>query len=285
MHQTSPDLDAYLRRIGYRGEGRPGPDECSLRAIHALHVAAIPFENLSPLLGDEVSLDLGALQDKLLARGRGGWCFEHNLLLQQALQAIGFSVRAVAARVRWNVPAGVVNPRTHMLLLVGLDGAYWFAHARSGGITLSAPLRLQAHQPQETPHGRFRIAPEGDAFLLQAELPEGWRTLYAFDLQPQLLPDFELANWYLSHHPRSPFVSNLMAARAEPGRRHALFNNRYTLHHAGGSETRVLEQPDELRQLLTEAFGIRLPSHPALDARLQQLTGAPRHEPTRKESP
>jgi len=274
MHQTSPDLDAYLRRIGYEADGRPGPDEQGLRVIHALHVAAIPFENLSPLLGEEVALDLGALQDKLLARGRGGWCFEHNLLLQQMLQALGFSVRAVAARVRWNAAPGVVNPRTHMLLLVTLNGEDWLADAGFGGMTLSAPLRLQAHLPQETPHGRFRIEPEGAAFLLQAELPEGWRTLYAFDLQPQLLPDFELTNWYLSHHPRSPFVSKLMAARAEPGRRHALLNNRYTLHHAGGSETRVLERPDELGRLLTQAFGIQLPAHPELDTRLRQLTGA-----------
>src|SRR3712207_5841275 len=83
------DLDAYLRRIGCRGP-RPGPDLHALRAIHALHVDAIPFENLSPLLGMEVALDCAALQEKLLAAGRGGWCFEHNTLLQHALTSLGF---------------------------------------------------------------------------------------------------------------------------------------------------------------------------------------------------
>ena len=41
------DLDAYFRRIGYTGP-RTATLE-TLRAIHALHPAAIAFENLDPL--------------------------------------------------------------------------------------------------------------------------------------------------------------------------------------------------------------------------------------------
>ena len=109
MSHASPELDAYLHRIGYRGP-EPGPDLQTLCAIHALHVDAIPFENLSPLLGMDMALDLPALRQKLLADGRGGWCFEHNTLLQHALAELGFTVRPLAARVSWNVPPGVVTP-------------------------------------------------------------------------------------------------------------------------------------------------------------------------------
>ena len=273
MPHASPELDAYLRRIGHRGP-QPGPDLPTLRAIHALHVAAIPFENLSPLLGMDVALDLPALRRKLLADGRGGWCFEHNTLLQHALDELGFTVRPLAARVSWNVPPGVVNPRTHMLLHVELDGEPWIADAGFGGMTLSTPLRLAPHLPQHTPHGRFRLQPLDDGYQLEAELPEGWRALYAFDLRTQLPPDFAMANWYLAHYPQSPFVSRLMAARTEPGRRHSLLNNRYTVHEPGGSMVSVMEQPQALRHLLTDAFGIRLPQHPALDALLARLAGA-----------
>jgi N-hydroxyarylamine O-acetyltransferase len=270
MSHASPELDAYLRRIGYRGP-EPGPDLQTLCAIHALHVDAIPFENLSPLLGMDVALDLPALRQKLLADGRGGWCFEHNTLLQHALAELGFTVRPLAARVSWNVPTGVVTPRTHMLLHVELDGEPWIADVGFGGMTLSAPLRLVPHLPQHTPHGRFRLEPVDDGYRLEAELPEGWRALYAFDLRTQLPPDFAMANWYLAHYPQSPFISRLMAARAEPGRRHSLLNNRYTVHEQGGSMVSMIEQPEALRRLLMESFGIRLPQHPALESLLKRL--------------
>jgi arylamine N-acetyltransferase len=53
------------------------------------------------------------------AIGRGGWCFEHNTLFRHALEALGFSVTSLAARVLWNAPPdSPMGPRSHMLLLV-----------------------------------------------------------------------------------------------------------------------------------------------------------------------
>ena len=103
------DLDAYFARIGYRGARAPTLE--ALTRIHALHVEAIPFENLSPFLGEPVPLDLESLQRKLVAGGRGGWCFEHNLLFSYMLLAMGYGVRRLAARVRWSVPPGTVMSR------------------------------------------------------------------------------------------------------------------------------------------------------------------------------
>jgi N-hydroxyarylamine O-acetyltransferase len=269
MPEPSFDLAAYLRRIGQRGP--LAADAATLSALHALHVAAIPFENLSPLLGEEICLDAAQLQHKLIARGRGGYCYEHNLVFMHALEAIGFTVRGLAARVRWNAPPGVIRPRTHMLLLVGIDGEDWLADVGFGGLTLSAPLRFVPHLEQQTPHEPFRIEPEGDAWLLQARLDGAWNTLYAFDLQRQHLSDYELASWYLSHHPASLFTNNLLAARAAPACRHVLFNTRYTQHRPEGSGSRMLADVEELKQVLQREFLLRLPQHPALDARLQRI--------------
>ena len=117
---SSPfDLDAYLERIGYTGPRTATLD--TLEALHALHPAAIPFENLNPLLGWPVALDVESLQAKLVAGGRGGWCYEHNTLFRHALEALGFSVTSLGARVLWNTPPGSpVGARHHMLLLVDL---------------------------------------------------------------------------------------------------------------------------------------------------------------------
>src|SRR5262249_15051302 len=84
------DLNAYFDRIGYSGARTPTLD--TLRAVVLRHTEAIPFENLDPLLRRPVRLDAASLQRKLVRDGRGGYCFEHNLLLRHALEGLGFAV-------------------------------------------------------------------------------------------------------------------------------------------------------------------------------------------------
>ena len=110
------DLGAYFRRIGFEGDRVPTPDV--LRAVHLRHALAIPFENLDPLLGRPVRLDPPDLERKLVRGGRGGYCYEHNLLLRHALEGRGFRVAGLAARVLWNRPDAAAPARTHMLLRV-----------------------------------------------------------------------------------------------------------------------------------------------------------------------
>lgn len=264
------DLDGYLARIGF--DGRAAPTLEALREIHARHVAAIPFENLAAFLGEPVRLDVPSLQEKLLTPGRGGWCFEHNILLSHVLLAIGFEVRRLAARVRWNVPPGVMTPRSHMLMRVRAEGVDHVVDAGFGGLTLSAPLRLEPHVEQATPHEPHRLLPRGDGFELQAFIGGEWATMYVFDLFEQQLVDYEAANWYLATHPGSQFVKGIIAARAAPERRHALRNTRYTIHHRDGrTDRRFLTSPGEFRATLREAFHVDVPAGEAVDGRLARM--------------
>ena len=128
------DLARYFERIGFRGT--PVPSLEVLRELHALHPEAIPFENLSPFLGEPVKLDVASLEEKLVRGARGGWCFEHNLLFSHMLLAIGFQVTRLAARVRWNVAADVTTARSHMLMLVRIAETDYVADVGFGGLTL-----------------------------------------------------------------------------------------------------------------------------------------------------
>ncbi len=272
--QRPLDLAAYFERIGFGGRASPRLE--TLAALHACHAEAIPFENLAPFLGEPVRLDRASLQEKLVLRRRGGWCFEHNLLFAQVLEAIGFPVRRLAARVRWNVPAGVVTSRSHMLMQVTVEGEPWIADVGFGGQTLTAPLRLVAGIEQPTPHESCRLRPEGSGFVLEAHMPEGWQALYFFELHEQQLADYEVSNWYLAHHPQSQFVNGIVAARAGPDRRHTLRNTRYAIHHRGGAtERREIASVAEFRDVLAGDLRIALPDHPRLDERLAVLLSAP----------
>ncbi|WP_447600353.1 arylamine N-acetyltransferase family protein [Nitrospira sp. Nam80] len=268
---TSNDVDAYFKRIGFDGPRTPTLD--TLQAIQLRHSETIPFENLNPLMGWPVRLDMESLQRKMVQDGRGGYCFEQNLLLKHALDVLGFHVTGLAGRVLWNTSAGVVLPRTHMLLLVDLDGQRYIVDVGFGGVTLTGPLRLELDIEQTTPHEPFRLISIDDEFIEQVKIGGHWVSLYRFDLTEQLLPDYEMANWYLSTHPDSRFVTGLMAARPAPDRRYALLNNQLTVHYRnGGRDRRLITGVADMRETLEQAFHLVLPDAPELDAVLARLT-------------
>jgi N-hydroxyarylamine O-acetyltransferase len=133
------DLDQYLVRIGYSGSLDPTVE--TLCGLHLAHVTNIPFENLDILLGRAISLDLHSLEAKLVACGRGGYCFEHNTLFGAVLESLGFAVTRLAARVRFG--SETIRPRSHMLLSVKLDGEPWLADVGFGAEGLLHSIRLR----------------------------------------------------------------------------------------------------------------------------------------------
>jgi len=261
----------YLQRIGY--EGQAPATLATLQKLLALHTASLPFENFSPLLGEPVSLQLPALQAKLLDSPRGGWCFEHNMLLCSVLQQLGFEVTPLAARVLWKQSSDVRPARSHMLLQVRLPEGLFLADAGFGAVTLSAPLALQIDSVQQTLHGAYRLSAEPDGYSVWALLGDDWSVLYQFDLQPQQLADFDVLCWYLCHHPQSRFLNTITAARLRADGRHTLRDGRYTWRDEGGSviTQRTLSGMADLLHVLQHTFGIVLPESAATNARLQQL--------------
>ena len=264
------DLDAYFQRIGYIGERTPTLK--TLQSIQQHHAQAIAFENLNSFLKEPVPLDLKSLQQKLIHSGRGGYCFEQNLLLGSVLLALGFQVTNLAARVVWNLPEGTIPPRTHMLLLLDIDNLKYIADVGFGGLTLTAPLSLTPDIEQSTPHEPFRLIATDHTYIMQAYIGQEWKSLYRFDLQQQQLADYEVSNWYVSTYPNSLFVTTLIAGRPDEDCRYALLHNQLTTHYLDGrTERRVLSTVTELRTALSDVFGLKLPALANLDSALQQV--------------
>jgi N-hydroxyarylamine O-acetyltransferase len=263
------NLDAYLRRIGY-----DGPREASLRVLarlHALHPAAIPFENLDPLLGRPVSLDSDRLQSKLVFGRRGGYCFEQNSLFRWALEALGFSVTPLLARVVWMAPPErPLGGRNHMLLKVDLGADAYIADVGFGGQLVSAPLKLTPGLEQATAEAMMRLDVDGEALIVKTRLPSGWVSLYRFTLERAELSDYEVSNWYTSTHPTFFLTTNLLAERLSPAVRASLFNRRLTRRYPDGhAEVIDLTSAGDLTRALVEDMGISAPGEvAALFARL-----------------
>lgn len=257
------DLDAYLRRIGYAGPREATLDV--LKAVTTLQPASIVYENIDPLLGTPPLLTLPALQDKLLTRGRGGYCFEQNLLLKEALQALGMQVTALAARVVWMQPPGAPpRSRNHMVLRVeaasGQAGPF-IVDAGFGGNLMNTPLAWELGVAQRSPHAVLRLTQDGEWYTIETLLPTGWAAMYRFTLEPHLPVDYEPLNWFTATHHSSIFRHNLLMERLTPELRTGLFNDRLVLRRPGlAPQVQRIDTRAGFELVMRDHFGLQLPA-------------------------
>jgi N-hydroxyarylamine O-acetyltransferase len=248
------DLDAYIERIGLSGHPR-------LAGVHRAHATTIPFENLDPHRGLAVSLEEGELERKLVQGRRGGYCFEQNMLLKGALEALGARVETMLARVLYGAPPGVVRPRAHLVLRVHAEGTSWLADVGFGLGTLLEPLQFAHGAEGEQSGWCYRLIEREDGELVLQTLEEpAWVDMYEFSSRPSPPIDLEISNWWTATHPRSPFVTGLMLGLYEPsGRRLSLtdFSGQLALVEATPGERCVTPlERGQLPELLAARFSL-----------------------------
>jgi N-hydroxyarylamine O-acetyltransferase len=241
-----------MERVGL--EGRPGIAE-----VHLAHVTSIPFENLDPHRGVPLSLAQEDLERKLLAERRGGYCFEQNLLLKAALEALGMEVEMLLARVRVGAPPGAIRPRSHLLLRVRAEGSTWHADVGFGRGSLFEPIPFGPGPEREQLGRRFRVVEDGAELVLQTAREDGWEDLYGFSPDPVPLVDVEVASWYTSTYPRSPFVTGLIAGIQGIDGSHTMLSDwgglALTEDTPTGNTVTPVEQAD-VPELLAARFGL-----------------------------
>ncbi|GAB7193540.1 hypothetical protein NUM3379_42500 [Kineococcus sp. NUM-3379] len=235
------DLDGYLTRIGLDGPLRA--DAGTLGAVHRAHVARIPFENLDVLLHGGVSVALPDVQDKLVRRRRGGYCYEQNLLLAAALERLGFRVTRLLARVEGH------RARTHLVLRVEAQGRAWLADAGFGSGLLE-PLPLREGAPVRQGGWELRLVRAAGGWRLEECVGGRWQARYAVDAVPQEPADVEMSNHYTGTWPASPFRSRLVLVRKDEREvRRLLGRTLGVLRPDGGQEERVLTDAEVLGEL------------------------------------
>lgn len=88
MKAENFNLTDYLSRIGFDGE--VGADVATLTPLVQKQLRSIPFENTEVQAGRIPSMVPEDIVNKVLGRGRGGYCYEINGVFAMAVTAIGF---------------------------------------------------------------------------------------------------------------------------------------------------------------------------------------------------
>ncbi|RBL87459.1 arylamine N-acetyltransferase [Streptomyces cavourensis] len=265
MQARNFTLSRYLERIGH--DGPVAPDIATVAALMRRQLFTVPFENLDVQAGLGVSLVPEDIVDKILERGRGGYCYEVNGLFAMALQALGIPYRYVAARPMFYP---VKRPRTHMALVVHASGADWLCDLGFGSYGIRAPLALEdLDREVRQDMDRFMLSrTENGDFLLKAWAGGQWQNQYGFDLSPQEWIDFAPANYLNSTHPDAIFVQKrVVVLHAETGRS-ILLGNALKVVGADSVEESTLDEAG-VTEALQGRFGLAVAA-PASSDKMKQ---------------
>lgn len=150
------DVTGYLKWIGFGHTVHH--DRATLAELQQLHLTAVPFENLDIVDGHSVTVDAPINVDKIVAQGRGGWCFELNGAFALLLEALGFRVLRLGAAVLLNGPTRVID---HLALEVQLDRPYLVDVGF--GDSFTNPIDLNVAGPQDGGNGTYELigSPQG----------------------------------------------------------------------------------------------------------------------------
>nr|WP_319383041.1 arylamine N-acetyltransferase [uncultured Roseibium sp.] len=235
-------LATYLDRIGL--------EDCpvnlgGLKQLQTAQISTIPFENVMPFSGQVPDLDPSSLWRKLVLERCGGYCFEVNTLLGEALDALGFTNRRVLARVRMGEARG--GARTHLAFVVPLDGDEWLVDAGFGGQAPAEPMKisLDEEQPIRGQIYRIRFEDHSGEHVLERKTDSGWFPLYGFDRVDVRDEDIAAANFVCALSPMQSFAGNLKFYRLTEAGFVSFLNGRARCVDGGESrEWQIREQPE-----------------------------------------
>lgn len=249
------DTAAYLERIDYRGPLTPTAE--TLRRLQVAHLLSVPFENLSIHAGEPIVLGDESLFDKIVARRRGGFCYELNGLFAALLRALGFEVSMLSAGVMGK--AGEFGPEfDHMTLMVTLSER-WLVDVGFGDSFIE-PLLLDERAEQVQGACAYRIDEEGERRVLMRREGAGeWLAQYRFGLKPHVYADFAAMCEYQQTSPESHFTRRLVCSRLTAGGRVTISQRRLIITEGDDRDERELASEEELAETLREHFRIVMP--------------------------
>jgi N-hydroxyarylamine O-acetyltransferase len=202
-------MDRYLERLGAKVYDAPSLH--SLRDLMTRHLQTVPFENLDIINGQRSALTTEGVLDKIVVRGRGGFCYELNEAFGSLLIHLGFSVRRIEARV-WQEPRQKFGASfDHLALIVSLPEGEFLTDVGFGDNNRT-PMRFPEDSLTDI-SGSYRLAQASDEVWV---LSRSGHPLYEMLLQEHPLSAFEPMYRYHQTSPESVFAKGLICTKAMP---------------------------------------------------------------------
>jgi len=254
----------YLSRIGIF-ENTLSPTKENLHLIHKNHLMHVPFENLDLHMGTEVTCTLERCWEKIVKNNRGGWCFEHTLVLDKALSQLGYKTRRGTGQV---IVAGVLTPPgSHSFVHVFFDDGtkflvdVGFPDTATSALEFSDPM---LDIPQATKSIRqYKITKEGSIYFKSSYVPESdtWNKIWQWDdSSPTLQVELYDQGTRWAQGPDSPFIKNTIISMVVPSGRITLSGLNKIVTDETGRKTRTQISREEFIAILKDSFGVDLPN-------------------------
>lgn len=255
LYAPLPDVSAYLARIN-----APLPELTAegLSSLIRAHHLAIPFENYNVCeFRTPVSIATEDIFEKVVRKGRGGYCFELNALFYSMLIALGFDAYPLLCRVMRSDNA---HPALlHRATLVKIGGMRYYADVGLGG---PAPEGAQpfADGAACTMHGRtFRLDRiDSHQWLLMRLTDNTWEPSIKFSEIPADVCDFVAPNYFCSANPQSGFALHRMANISLPNGYASIMDDTFTLCSDGKTTVRKIVSSRDEDEVLKKFFNLSI---------------------------
>lgn len=213
------EITKFFERIGMPADTKVEFTTAFLGKVQTNCVLNIAYENLDILEGKPILLTPEAMYDKIVARGRGGYCFELNGLLTHMLREMGFTVTERFARYLRG--ESEVPMRRHRVCIVTLEDGDYMLDIGVGQIAPRLPLKVEEGIIQEQNGETYKfLKDENHGWVLWDMYHGAWQEYICFSDDKAIDVDFVQPSFFCEAHPESVFNKEpMIAIKTEEGRK------------------------------------------------------------------
>jgi arylamine N-acetyltransferase len=275
-------VEDYLAHIG-AGDAS-APSLAALAELQARHLERVVFENLEIQRGRPTTVDYAESAERIVKRGRGGYCFHLNGAFGLLLEALGYEVSRRRGTVQpppETAPSRLLN---HLVVLVhGLptsanpEGTWWTEVGLGDGCT--QPLALRPGIRDDAPY-TYELQPSpvyaGGWRLLQAD-GDGFGIVDVDSEQAQAA-EVAAAHERLATSPESGFVRTATFQRRDARGVDRLRARTLSRVERGAMRKTLLADEGEWFGALADVFGLALADVAAAEPRALWQRVCAQHE-------
>lgn len=212
-------VENFLARIGLDPDTPVEFTKEFLGLVQTNCVLNIAYENLDILEGKPILLTPDAMYDKIVLRGRGGYCFELNGLLTHMLREMGFTVTERFARYLRG--ESEVPMRRHRVCIVSLTDGDYMLDIGVGQVAPRLPLKIEEGLVQEQNGETYKfLRDKNHGWVLWDIHHKAWQEYICFTDDEAIDVDFVQPSFFCEAHPESVFNKEpMIAIKTEEGRK------------------------------------------------------------------